>query len=352
MREVSSGEKKLGPLKPGDRFGDCTVERLLGQGSMGFVYLVRAADGVKYALKVMSDELAKNDPTYKERFLREAEFAMKIHHRNLIPVRDAGEESEWGFCYILMDYMPGGTVKDLVREKGALPVAQAIQIATQVAVAMEVAHLHGIIHRDIKPDNIMFDSDGTPKLADLGVARFAGDVHMNTQKGMIVGTPAYMAPEQMIDSHHIDVRADIYSLGLVLYEMLAGKSPNVGSTVMGLLAKSIKGEPLPDVRTMRPEVSASVAYVLSLMLAPKVENRPSTSRATADLLARAAAGSLLVPEAPNTAVEASRTRVPWWKRPAFIISFAAAALVGGFVAAWRLCSAQNGESAAEEGEGR
>jgi len=177
-------------------------------------------------------------------------------------------------------------------------------------------------------------------------------VHMNTQKGMIVGTPAYMAPEQMIDSHHIDVRADIYSLGLVLYEMLAGKSPNVGSTVMGLLAKSIKGEPLPDVRTMRPEVSASVAYVLSLMLAPKVENRPSTSRATADLLARAAAGSLLVPEAPNTAVEASRTRVPWWKRPAFIISFAAAALVGGFVAAWRLCSAQNGESAAEEGEGR
>ena len=337
MREEATAENEPGTLKPGDRFGDCTVERLLGQGSMGYVYLVRASDGAQYALKVMSPELAKDDPTYKERFLREAEFAMKIHHRNLIPVHDAGEESERGFCYILMDYMPGGTVKDLVREKGALPVAQAVQIATQVAVAMEVAHLHGIIHRDIKPDNIMFDADGTPKLADLGVARFETDVHLKTQKGTIVGTPAYMAPEQMMDSHHIDERADIYSLGLVLYEMLAGKSPRVGSTVMGLLAKSIKGEPLPDVRTMRPEVSASVAYVLSLMLAPKAEQRPHTSRVAADLLTRAAAGSLLIPETPNAATEAPPppARAPRWKRLVLLILLVVAALAGGFaVASW------------------
>ena len=347
-----TAEKELGPLKPGDRFGDCTVERLLGQGSMGSVFLVRAPDGAQYALKVMSPELAKNDPTYKERFLREAEFAMKIHHRNLIPVHDAGEESERGFCYILMDYMPGGTVKDLVRERGVLPVAQAVQIATQVAVAMEVAHLHGIIHRDIKPDNIMFDADGVPKLADLGVARFAADAHLNTQKGMIVGTPAYMAPEQMIDSHHIDERADIYSLGLVLYEMLAGKSPNAGYTIMGLIAKSIKGEPLPDVRTMRPEVSASVAYVLSLMLAPKVENRPHTSHAAADLLTRAAAGSLLIPETPNNAAGAPPARTPWWKRPVFVILLVAAALAGGLAAAWWTCAARNGASVVEEGRSR
>lgn len=334
MREDSTVENELGPLKPGDRFGDCMVERLLGQGSMASVFLVRASDGAQYALKVMNPELAKNDPTYRERFLREAEFAMKIHHRNLIPVHDAGEESERGFCYILMDYMPGGTVKDLVRKKGALPVTQAIQIATQVAVAMEVAHIHGIIHRDIKPDNIMFDADGVPKLADLGVARFAADVHLNTQKGMIVGTPAYMAPEQMIDSHHIDERADIYSLGLVLYEMLAGKSPNAGSTILGLIAKSIKGEPLPDVRTMRPEVSASVAYVLSLMLAPKVENRPHTSRAAADLLTRAAAGGLLIPETPTKSDEAPSEHVPWWKSPVSVILLVIAALFVGFLAAW------------------
>lgn len=351
MREPSStSEKESGPLKPGDRFGDCTVERLLGQGSMGSVYLVRASDGVQYALKVMDPELARKDPTYKERFLHEAVFAMKIHHKNLISVHDAGEESERGFCYILMDYMPGGTVKDLVKKRGALPISQAIQIATQVAVAMEVAHVHGIIHRDIKPDNIMFDADGTPKLADLGVARFADDARV-TQVGMIVGTPAYMAPEQMLNSHHIDARADIYSLGLVLYEMLAGKSPNVGSTVMGLLAKSIKGEPLPDVRTMRPEVSASVAYVLSLMLAPKVENRPSTSRTAVDLLTRAAAGLLLMPEARSEAAEA-RPRPSWWKSPAVVIALVLLALVGGFMAAWWICSARNGDSAAEEGEVR
>ena len=342
MRKGTTAEDELWPLKPGDRFGDCTVDRLLGHGSMGYVFLVKASDGTLYALKVMSPELAKKDSTYKERFLREAEFAMKIRHRNLIPVHDAGEESERGFCYILMDYMPGGTVKDLVREKGALPVAQAIQIATQVAVAMEVAHLHGIIHRDIKPDNIMFDADGVPKLADLGVARFEANAHQNTQRGMIVGTPAYMAPEQMIDSHHIDERADIYSLGLVLYEMLAGKSPNIGSTVMGLLAKSIKGEPLPDVRTMRPEVSASVAYVLSLMLAPKVEQRPHTSRAAADLLTRAAAGSLLIPEpsTPNNADVAppKPEQSPRRKRPAFIILLVIVALVGALAAVWWICN--------------
>ncbi len=341
MSEDTTVEKELGPLKPGDRFGDCTVERLLGEGSMASVFLVRASDGAQYALKVMDPELAKNDPTYRERFLREAEFAMKIRHRNLISVHDAGEESERGFCYILMDYMPGGTVKDLVRKRGALPIAQAIQIATQVAVAMEVAHIHGIIHRDIKPDNIMFDADGVPKLADLGVARFAADAHLNTQKGMIVGTPAYMAPEQMIDSHHIDERADIYSLGLVLYEMLAGKSPNVGSTIMGLIAKSIKGEPLPDVRTMRPEVSASVAYVLSLMLAPKVEQRPHTSRAAADLLTRAAAGSLLIPETPTKADAALHERESWWKRPISIILLVITSLFVGFLAAWCIYLAQN-----------
>ena len=287
MSEDTTVEKELGPLKPGDRFGDCTVERLLGQGSMASVFLVRASDGAQYALKVMDPELAKKDPTYRERFLREAEFAMKIHHRNLISVHDAGEESERGFCYILMDYMPGGTVKDLVRKKGALPVAQAIQIATQLAVAMEVAHVHGIIH-----------------------------------------------PEQMIDSHHIDERADIYSLGLVLYEMLAGKSPNAGSTIMGLIAKSIKGEPLPDVRTMRPEVSASVAYVLSLMLAPKVEQRPHTSRAAADLLTRAAAGGLLIPETPPKSDDAPSEHVPWWESPVSVILLVIAALFVGFLAAW------------------
>ncbi len=121
-----------------------------------------------------------------------------------------------------------------------------------------------------------------------------------------------MAPEQIIDSSHIDARADIYSLGVALYEMLTGKRPNEGSTVMGMLAKAVKGDPLPDVRTMRPEVSASVAYVLSLMCAPKPENRPVTSRAVADLLVRAAVDGLILPETPAEQPAERRKRKGGW----------------------------------------
>ena len=205
----------------GDRFGDCTVRGLIGSGAMGSVYLVEAPDGAEYALKVMSPEIMKRDAGYRERFIREAEFAMSITHRNIIAVHDAGENPETGICYLLMDYMPGGSLSGLLSKRGPLPIAEAVSIASQIAYALEAAHRRGVIHRDIKPDNILFAADGTPKLADLGVAKFEDDasVTMVTRVGMIVGTPAYMAPEQMMDSHSIDARADIYSLGVVLYEM-------------------------------------------------------------------------------------------------------------------------------------
>ena len=182
-----------------------------------------------------------------------------------------------------------------------------MSIAAQVALALEVAHRHGVIHRDIKPENIMFDADGTPKLADLGVAKFTDEAHKTTvtTTGMIIGTPAYMAPEQMMDSHHVDARADIYALGVVLYEMLTGKRPNEGSTAVELLAKAIKGEPLPDVRTMRPEISAAVAHVLSLMCAPKPEGRPATALEAAHLLQKAATGRLALPKKPPRAADAA-----------------------------------------------
>ena len=289
-----------GPFKAGDKFGDCTVERLLGKGGLGFVYLVRGPGGVRYALKTMRTDATTASPECKQRFAQEANLMMTMRHRNLVRVYDAGEDAERGICYIMMEYMPGGTLKDRIVNQGAMPVADAISIATQIADALSMAHTHGVIHRDVKPDNILFAADGTPKLSDLGVAKLLGEASEGTQtiQGVIIGTPAYMAPEQIIDSSHIDGRADIYSLGIALYEMLTGKRPNDGSTVMGMLAKAVKGEPLPDVRTMRPEVSASVAYVLSLMCAPKPENRPVTSRAAADLLVRAAVDGLILPKDP------------------------------------------------------
>ena len=290
-----------GPFRPGDMFGDCTVKRLLGKGGLGFVYLVHGPDGERYALKALRTDVTGPPPDYKQRFAQEANLMMTMRHRNLVCVYDAGEDAERGICYIMMEYMPGGTLKDRIVKQGALPVADAISIATQVADALSMAHAHGVIHRDVKPDNILFAADGTPKLSDLGVAKLlrGGGEGTETMQGVIIGTPAYMAPEQIIDSSHIDARADIYSLGVALYEMLTGKRPNEGSTVMGMLAKAVKGDPLPDVRTMRPEVSASVAYVLSLMCAPKPENRPGTSRVAADLLVRAAADGLILPQNPS-----------------------------------------------------
>ena len=300
-----NGEGEDGPLRLGSRFGDCQVERVLGRGGVGAVYLVSAPGGEQYAVKVLRPDIANSDPDYKVRFMHEAEFMMTLRHKNLVTVYDAGEDPEMGMCYIVMEYMPGGSVKDRLCEHGAMPVPEAISIAAQIADALGMAHFHGVIHRDVKPDNILFSADGVPKLSDLGVAKFlkGATCATETMKGIIIGTPAYMAPEQMMDSGNIDARADIYSLGVVLYEMLTGKRPNDGSTVMGILAKAIKGEEMPDVRTMRPEVSAAVAYVLSLMCSPKPENRPETSRAVADLLVRAAADGLILPKKPlRTAV--------------------------------------------------
>ena len=307
-------EGAAGSFRPGDMFGDCIVERLLGKGGLGFVYLVRGPGGERYALKTMCTGANVTAPECKQRFAQEANLMMTLRHRNLVRVYDAGEDAERGICYIMMEYMPGGTLKDRIIEHGAMSVSDAISIATQIAEALAIAHFHGVIHRDVKPDNILFAADGTPKLSDLGVAKLikGGGDGTETMQGVIIGTPAYMAPEQILDSSHIDERADIYSLGVALYEMLTGKRPNHGSTVMGMLAKAVKGDPLPDVRTMRPEVSASVAYVLSLMCAPKPENRPITSRAVADLLVRASVNGLILPDDPPSHLAERNKRKGGW----------------------------------------
>ena len=285
---------EISMLEPGDMFGDYTVVRLLGTGGMGAVYLLRAPGDELYAAKIMFPEAAKQHG-FRKRFAREAEFAMKLHHENIVSVYDVGEDPETGLCYIIMEYVSGGSLADRMEKAGPMPVKEALSLAMRVAVALEAAHSRGLVHRDVKPDNILFTATGTPKLADLGVAKFDDRKTNVTTTGMVVGTPAYMAPEQMMDSRNVDARADIYSLGLVLYEMLTGKRPNEGSTAVELIAKAIRGEPLPDVRTMRPEISAAVAYVLSVMCAPKPEDRPQTSLAAAQLLQKAATGRLVLP---------------------------------------------------------
>ena len=284
-------------LEIGSKFGDYTVVELLGKGAMGEVY--RISDGrTEYALKIMSAK--SDDPQrvheWRRRFAREAETAMRIRHKNLVEVYDVGEDPATHLCYILMEYVGGGTLTDRLKAKGKLEIREAVAITMHVANALSAAHSIGIVHRDIKPDNIMFTSDGVPKLADLGIARYRdseGETTV-TKTEMIVGTPAYMSPEQMLDSHNVDARADIYSLGVVFYEMLTGLRPNQGSTIVELMTRAIKGEELPDVRELRPEVSVALAYALSRMVAQKADNRPQSAAEVARLVYDAATGKLQV----------------------------------------------------------
>lgn len=265
-------------LNPGDRFGDYRVLRLLGKGGMGSVFLLENAEGVQIAAKIL-DPATASDREARKRFLREAQLALGVKHPNLVETYDVGEDPETRLCYILMEYVSGGSLADYLKENGALPIEDAVAVVQAMASVLEFARQKGIVHRDIKPGNIMFDAEGTPKLADLGIARggIAGtETTTVTQTGMMIGTPAYMAPEQMLDAHHVDTRADIYSLGVVFFEMLTGERPNKDDTVVQLMAKAVKGEPLPDVRTLRPEVSASLAQLLNMMVAPDKDGRIST----------------------------------------------------------------------------
>lgn len=288
-------------LTIGGKFGDYDVLALVGRGSMGAVYRIRdPKTGNEYACKVMFPEVAKRNPEYRKRFAREAAFAMSIRHPNLISVYDVGEDPETGLCYLIMDYVSGGTVEDRIARGGRYPIEEAVSVIARVASALAVADSMHVVHRDIKPANIMFADDGTPKLADLGIARFndGSATTTVTSAGMIVGTPAYMAPEQMTDSHSVDIRADIYSLGMVFFEMLTGERPNAGCSVVELLAKAIKGECIPDVRTIRPEVPSSVAHILNLMCAPKPESRISTPQQVVDMFWRLENGQALIAKAP------------------------------------------------------
>ena len=275
-------------LKPGDRFGDYTVVRLLGQGGMGAVFLLENAEGGQIAAKILDPATAK-DHEARKRFLREAQLALGVKHPNLVETYDVGEDPETGLCYILMEYVPGGDLAGRIEQEGALQISEATRIAYEIASVLELARQKGIVHRDIKPANIMFGADGKAKLADLGIARsgFGGaGTTTVTQTGMMIGTPAYMAPEQMLDAHNVDCRADIYSLGIVFYEMLTGQRPNRNDSVVQLMAKALKGEPLPDIRTLRPEVSATLAQLIGLMTEKDVAKRIPTPARVMEIVIR------------------------------------------------------------------
>jgi serine/threonine-protein kinase len=247
-------------------------ERELGRGGMATVWL---AQDLKHdrpvALKLLHPELAAS--LGPERFQREIRLAARLQHPHVLTVLDSGETA--GRLWFTMPYVEGESLRDRLRRERQLPVDPAIRIATEAARGLEYAHQHGVVHRDVKPENILLTRDGSTLVADFGIARALGGDDGLTQTGFAIGTPAYMSPEQGAGDRTLDPRTDQYSLAAVLYEMLAGEPPWTGATAQAMIARRLS-EPAPSVRAVRPSVPGQVDEAIRKALAPVAADRFAT----------------------------------------------------------------------------
>ena len=257
-------------------------ERELGAGGMATVFL---ATDLKHdrpvAIKVLrSGETAVD----AERFHREIRVLARLRHPFVLPLHDSGEAG--GALYFVMPFVDGESLRARLTREGRLPVTDALELAREVADALQAAHDEGVVHRDVKPENILIARSGHALLADFGIARGTpGGTRPETmtQLGMAIGTVAYMSPEQAMGEREIDARSDVYALGCVLFEMLSGSPPFTGATAMSVVAKHLSAPP-PDLRALRPEVPPAVAQALSRALAKEPGDRPGSARELAQAL--------------------------------------------------------------------
>jgi serine/threonine-protein kinase len=269
------------PLPAGQLFGNYRVVRLLGQGGFGEVYLAENPHlDRRAAVKVLHSAMAQ-DKELVRRFLNEARAASAIRHPNIIDVFDAGMTPE-GSPYILMEFLEGVSLQTRLADSGRMLLPQALDVAGQAGSALAAAHEAGIVHRDLKPENLFLVPDRTSpngervKVLDFGIAKIkhhggkGGTVR--TQTGLIMGSPAYMSPEQCKDSADVDHRSDIYSFGTIVYEMLAGRTPFVGATGTELLVKHLTETPQP-LRELTPDVPAPVEAAIARALARERDDR-------------------------------------------------------------------------------
>ena len=266
-------------IEPGDVIGRCRTIRELGRGGVGTVYLATHQTlRIEVALKVLSPALSLDNPALAERFIREAQLAARIRHPNVIAVMDAAHDEATGLYFIVMEYVGGGSLSWHLRN-GPLPEEKALAIVTGIAHALVIAEENRIVHRDIKPDNIMLDLRGTAKLADLGLAKQAIDSRISlTIGGSFMGTPAYMSPEQATDAKVADTRDDIYSLGASFYECLTGEPPFQGETPYNIMSELLtKPSPIPSA--LRLDISRSADLICRKMMAKTRDLRYADARA-------------------------------------------------------------------------
>ncbi|MFL5475092.1 MAG: protein kinase domain-containing protein [Gemmatimonadales bacterium] len=296
----------------GDRY---RVERELGRGGMAIVYLAHdLKHGRLVALKILRHELAA--ALGPGRFLREIAVTAGLQHPHILPLLDSGTLGSVGSPYYVMPYVQGESLRDQLERERQLPVDQALHITEDVAAALGYAHEHGVVHRDIKPENILL-SGGQAVVADFGIARAlsAAGAERLTETGLALGTPHYMSPEQAAGEPRVDGRTDIYALGCVLYEMLAGEPPYTGPTAQAIIAKRML-EPAPRIRTVRESVPQEVEHAIIRALAKTPADRFGTVHEFANALS---------PKTASTPVSTSSGMGRRWKAAAMLVAVLAAA---------------------------
>ena len=272
-------------LRPGSVFaGRYEVKEILGAGGMGVVY--RAFDrelAEAVAIKTLRPDTLAGDSVALERFKQEIRLARKITHRNVVRTYDLGEVG--GMYYLTMEYVEGTSLKSLIQSRGRLPVPVALTVGKQLCRALEVAHEQGVIHRDIKPQNMVVEPNGFLKVMDFGIARLANPPKGKglTEAGMAIGTPDYMSPEQL-SGLELDPRSDLYSAGVVLFECLTGRVPFEADTPWTLIAKHIEEDP-PNPRSLNPEVPEALAQVILKAMGKEKEKRYRSAGEMHDALA-------------------------------------------------------------------
>jgi eukaryotic-like serine/threonine-protein kinase len=298
--------------------GRYRLEAKIGTGGMSTVY--RALDETlqrRVAIKLMNREVA-TESDQLERFRREARAVAQLSHPNIVGVIDAGEDLDPAHPrpYIVFEYVEGETLKERIRRLGRLPIAEAVAYAIEIARALGAAHARHIVHRDVKPQNVLLDEEGQAKVTDFGIARTLDEEGL-TADGRVLGTTDYVSPEQAL-GQPVTGQSDLYSLGIVLYEMLTGEVPFRGENQVAVAMKHVR-EQLPDVQRLRPEVSATLAAVVDTATAKRLDERyADDAELIADLedvlaieTARAGSASGEVTSVLRTLPGAKQRRVPF-----------------------------------------
>jgi serine/threonine-protein kinase len=328
-----------------DRF---ELEELVGTGGMSSVY--RAHDRLldrKVALKVLHEQYSEDDD-YVERFRREARAVASLSHPNIVGVIDRGEHADRQF--IVFEYVDGDNLKRMIERRGPAPVETALELGVQMARALSFAHQNGLVHRDVKPQNVLLNGDGHAKVTDFGIARSLDMQRGMTQTGTVLGTSDYIAPEQA-QGQHVDDHTDVYSLGVVLFELLTGHVPFSGENFVAVAMRHIN-EPPPPIRTERPDVPPRVEAAVQRAMAKEPGDRFPTMAAFCEeldgCLAEVQGTQVLAPPPGAPRRTARRRGVSPWP---FVLALVVLLAIGAVLAAFLLTRDNGNGPGATTGSG-